>query len=100
MDGIRILNGRYEGAEIAMDTEQELVIGRDVHQCQFVIESAWVSRVHLRIRYDGKKYLVTDQSRHGTFYTDSNRLPNGVQVECNHNTVLNIGRDGIGILLI
>ena len=102
MGGIKILNGKYEGAEIEISPEHELVIGRDVHQCQFVIESSWVSRVHLRIGYDVRKdnYLVTDQSKHGTFDADNNRLPSMKTVRYGRNTVLNIGQDGIRIRLL
>lgn len=102
MGGVKILNGRYEGAEIEILPGQELVIGRDVHQCQFVIESSWISRVHVRIRYDEESgsYKVTDESTHGTFDSDKKRFPNGKTVECARQTIINVGEDGISILLL
>ena len=102
LGGIKILNGKYKGAEIALNPEQELLIGRDVHFCQFVIESSWVSRIHVKIQYDDKKncYKITDQSKHGTFDADKKKLPNGETVEFDKNSILNIGLDGIQILLM
>ncbi len=102
MRGIKILNGKYKGAEIKLQSKQELVIGRDVHLCQFVIESSWISRVHVRIQYDDKEdaYLIKDESKHGTYDSDNQRLPNGETVLFERNSIINIGQDGIQILLM
>ena len=102
MGGIRILNGRYKGAEIILIPGQELVIGRDVHQCQFVIESSWISRVHVRIQYDEQNdcYKITDESKHGTYDSDNCRLPNGETVTYERKSILNIGKNGIQLLLM
>ena len=102
MGGIKILNGQYKGAEIVLKAQEELVIGRDVHFCQFVIESSWISRIHVKIQYDDKEncYKITDQSKHGTYDADNRRLPNGETVLFERNSILNIGQDGIQILLM
>ena len=101
MGRIQVMNGKYRGALITVPDGEPLLIGRDVHRCQLVLEPRWVSRIHLIIRYDGESdsYLVTDWSKCGTYDYNGMRLPEKREVSCARHTALWIGENGIEILL-
>ena len=70
-------------------------VGRGAQECQIVTPDnvKGVSRIHCQIYYDdGKKvYYVVDQSTNGTYLRGNKRLPKGVQVEVQGNSILELG---------
>lgn len=74
------LTGEYAGAKIPIGKEP-IVIGRDQHCSNIILQNNQVSRQHCSIVYDAnrKLYIVRDFSSNGTFLENGTRLnPNQV----------------------
>ena len=99
---IRIQNGKYEDQLLVLQKGEILMIGRDINQCNLVLEAPWISKVHCSITYDVTRqcYLVTDYSINGTFLEDGARLPKDQIIELAPGSIVRIGEDGIGLQLL
>lgn len=77
--GLRGVSGMYSGLTFNLGPGETLTIGRDAKLAQIVISegSDMVSRTHCRISFDQQQnvYLLTDESKNGTFLSDGTRLP-------------------------
>lgn len=67
--------GMYNGAEFQVESEFEIIIGRDSFFSSIIISEGAksVSRKHCGVRYDKsrKEYLVTDYSSNGTYIAET-----------------------------
>ena len=54
-------------------------VGRGEH-CEVRVDDPAVSRVHLVLTWDGRSWIVTDQSRNGTYQRDGERLRGSLPV--------------------
>lgn len=93
--------GLYEGAQVPVEAEGELFIGRDEACCNLVIKNPQISRKHCGIRFnvsDGN-YLVTDYSTNGIYYKNGMRFPQREPVLCRPGTVFVIAQSGNEFLL-
>lgn len=99
---LRILNGKYKDAVIVLQAKEEFVIGRDVKQCNFILEAPWVSRVHCTISYDQneQQYIVTDHSENGTFVQNGERLPRKIAQNVSVGSVIEIGEGRIQLQML
>lgn len=68
--------GIYQGSLIRIKAEQSVLIGRDGHLCDIVINLPLVSRVHCEMLYhkNTREYILTDHSSNGTFLAGAKRL--------------------------
>jgi len=77
--GLRGVSGMYSGFTFDLGPGETLTIGRDAKLAQIVISegSDMVSRTHCRISFDRQQnvYILTDESKNGTFLSDGTRLP-------------------------
>ncbi len=99
---IRIQNGKYEDQLLVLQKDEILKIGRDMNQCNLVLEAPWISKEHCSIAYDADKqcYRVTDYSINGTFLENGTRLEKDQPMELTPGSVVRIGEDGIGLQLL
>ena len=93
--------GVYDGAQIPIESQSELVIGRDEICSNVVIKNPKVSRKHCSIRYNDVNgmYIVTDHSTNGVYYKNGEALPKDTPVECRPGTILVIAKSGNEFLL-
>lgn len=91
---IYVLSGAYKGA--CIDVDSNIVVGRDPNVCQLIMDGEQISRKHCKISFNNKtgKYLVTDYSTNGTYYTNGNRLDENVTSEIDSGTILILGKNG------
>ncbi len=91
---IYVLTGAYKGA--SLDVDGNIVVGRDPSMCQLIMDGEQVSRKHCKIGFNAStgKYLVTDYSTNGTYYTNGKRLDENVTVELDCGTIILIGKNG------
>ncbi len=70
------VQGDYLGAIIRIKPEQEIVIGRDGENADFVVNLPFVSRCHCTLTYHAHtmEYEVVDHSSNGTFVNGGKRL--------------------------
>ncbi|MBE5954096.1 MAG: FHA domain-containing protein [Lachnospiraceae bacterium] len=94
MAKIYVLSGAYKGARI--DVDSNIIVGRDPNTCQLIMDGEQVSRKHCKISFNPKtgKYLVTDYSTNGTYYTNGKRLDENVTSELDSGTIILIGKNG------
>ncbi len=65
-----VIYGAGLGRRIPLEGHDTLVIGRD-HDCEILVDDDTVSRRHVKLFFDGKKYRVRDlESTNGTFVND------------------------------
>ncbi|MCC8066112.1 MAG: DUF4234 domain-containing protein [Clostridiales bacterium] len=90
---IRFIKGVYSGAETEIVSGEELIIGRNSSQCNFILSDPDISRKHCSVRYsaDDGYFYVTDYSTFGVFMNGSQRLQKGVQTKCPPGTQLSLG---------
>lgn len=88
------IQGNFTGAEIPIEYGGELVVGRDPSRCSLVVDQPYVSRVHVKIGFDGKAFQATDCSEVGTFDLQKGRLPKDKTVSLPSGTHLQIGTTG------
>lgn len=99
---IRCLSGEYKNADIKIDMDKPLVIGRKSQTCNLIISSQYadVSREHCTIRLSGGYYYVTDHSRYGTFINDSKeRMDSGTEQKLAPGTKISLGHGENSFLL-
>lgn len=98
---IRILNGKYKDALLFMQDRNPLQIGRDLDQCNFILEAPWVSRLHCVIQYDFKAgcYHIQDVSENGT-WLDGSRMKKREWEDVASSAILWIGEDGTQMQLL
>ena len=99
---IRIQNGKYEDQLLVLQKGEILMIGRDINQCNLVLEAPWISKEHCSITFDETQghYMVTDYSINGTFLEDGARLAKDQATELMPGSIVRIGEDGIGLQLL
>jgi hypothetical protein len=66
--------------------------GRYAAACQTVLRAADVSQIHARVRWDGRRWEIIDQSRNGTTL-NGRRLPGGVWTALEAESVIRMGAD-------
>ena len=93
------LTGEYTGARIPIG-KTPVVIGRDYHSCNVILQDNQISRQHCSIVYDvfRKTYIVRDFSSNGTFLEDGSRLkPNQIN-ELPPGTKIRVGDNSTFVL--
>lgn len=88
------IKGEYKGAEIDLEPNEKLIIGRDPTSCNIVVssENKDISRMHCSVWYDPEKdaFKVMDTSSNGTF-VGGQRLPRDKKVQVPDNTIISLG---------
>ncbi len=93
---IMCTSGMYKDAVFQIESDFEIIIGRDSYFSSIVINenSSTISRKHCGIRYDKStgNYLVTDYSSNGTYIADTKeRLQRNVPVSLSSGTSIYLG---------
>jgi hypothetical protein len=71
----------------------EVTLGSDSHQAGLVISDASIDRLHARVQYDGKTYVITDAGTvAGTWVNYEEVPPGGVAIH--HMDIIHLGRIG------
>ncbi|MCC8127598.1 MAG: FHA domain-containing protein [Clostridiales bacterium] len=98
MTGVR---GAFAGAQIPLNSGEEMVVGRSADICNIILEGDLISRKHCTICYDGRTgyYVVTDFSGNGTFIGSGARLPEGKRTSLAPGTVIWIGSKDVSFQL-
>lgn len=98
---LNFIAGEYKGARISLNSDEDILLGRNQEICQLVFSEKDISRKHCKIRYSGRSghYYVTDYSSLGTVMNDSVRLRNGEETKCSVGTKLTLG-SGKNILIL
>ena len=102
MEGNRILciEGELKGAEIRLEPEEMIIVGREPRFSNLVFRDLSISRKHCYIELDKQgNYYVTDYSECGIVTGEGKRLERFNRVKCKKGTVLQIGRAGTKIVL-
>jgi DNA-binding NtrC family response regulator len=77
-----------ENTKLYLSPGEEKTIGRDPAKARFVLYDSSVSRLHARVRYEGRKWRIKNESTRGTFV-------NGKRVrgwaELTDNAIIRIG---------
>lgn len=83
------ISGQYAGAKVDVDNVS-IILGRDSHICQLILDGPKISRKHCSISYDSikKVYVVLDFSSNGTFLEDGTRLESGVINELKPGSII------------
>ncbi len=88
------IKGDYKGAEIDLEPNEKLIIGRDPTACNIVVssENKDISRMHCSVWFDPEKdaFKVMDTSSNGTF-VGGQRLPRDKKVQVPDNTIISLG---------
>ncbi|MCC8104044.1 MAG: DUF4234 domain-containing protein [Clostridiales bacterium] len=87
------IKGTYSGAEVEIQSGEELVIGRSGEICNFVLPDQDISRKHCSVRYSAEDgyFYVTDYSTFGVYMNGSSRLKKGIVTQCPPGTRLSLG---------
>lgn len=90
------LEGEYKGGVFKILNHEKIVIGRDYHFAEIVIngDNKYVSRIHCSIEYDinTDMYIVVDLSANGTFINDGrDKIPFGQETHIPRGTSVAIG---------
>ena len=91
---IRGLEGEYKGAEIVIESDQALVIGRNGEVCKLILSDEDISRKHCTIRFDSTEnaYFVQDHSSLGTYLNGNIRLEKEKMTRCPIGSKLTLGK--------
>ena len=91
---IRGLEGEYKGAEIIIESDQALVIGRNGEVCKLILSDEDISRKHCTIRFDAAEnaYFVQDHSSLGTYLNGNIRLEKEKMTRCPIGSKLTLGK--------
>lgn len=90
---IRCIKGAYNGAEIELKPDEEMIIGRSSTYSQLILSDQDISRKHCSVKYsinDGNYYVV-DYSTFGVILNDSQKLEKNVSTKCPVGTKLTLG---------
>lgn len=89
------IKGMFAGAQIPLESGEEIIIGRGAEICHIILEGSLISRKHCVVQYDGNtgNYLVTDFSENGTYVTSGGKLPHNKRLALSPGTVICIGND-------
>lgn len=87
------VSGMYQGAEIPMNSEESITIGRDAESSNLVISDKAVSRQHCSVTYDAfrQTYSVMDHSTNGVYLRDGSRLVQGQPATLHPGDTIRIG---------
>lgn len=104
---IRVLSGKYAGAEIAVNAREYIIVGRDPKQCHIILDAPIVSGVHCKIRFSPEEnvYYVLDRSTNGTFLVNNATGGKSALIKEQENrlvkgSTISIGNSGDKILLV
>lgn len=101
---IIILSGPLAGAEISLQNQEVIYIGKDPQRANIVFSGDFpnVSRLHCSVSYEEKfnKYFVTDCSTNGTFFAKTKeRFVQGKRTAVSRENILLLGDDKARIQL-
>lgn len=89
---LRCVAGSLLGASVILEPGDVIVIGRDPHVANLIVDDPKVSKKHCSVVYDGERdlYFIVDYSSNGTTLEDGTKLVKEAQtpVERNTNIVL------------
>ena len=90
---IRCIKGQYNGAELEILPNRELVIGRNSQMCNLILPDQDISRKHCSVKYSETEgcYYVTDYSTFGVYINDSQKLEKNVSVRLPVGTKITLG---------
>lgn len=76
------VSGMYQGAELPINSQESIVIGRDAENSNLVITDKAVSRRHCSVSYDAfcQYYIVIDHSTNGVYLKDGSQITPGQPV--------------------
>ncbi len=104
---IRVLTGKYAGAEIPVCAGEYIVIGRNPKLCHLILDALIVSGVHCKIRFvpEEETFYVLDQSTNGTYQvnhvTGEKILLNKDREEkLSKGSIITLGKGGEQLLLV
>ena len=90
------VSGMYKGVTFPLDSDEELIIGRDAMLSHIVIteNAEKVSRKHITVSFDSydNVYTVTDHSSNGTYLTDGTRLVANIPVKLQRGTIVYLAK--------
>ena len=90
------VSGMYRDVAFPIESDEELVIGRDAMMSHIVItqDAEKVSRRHLTISFDDYEniYIVTDHSTNGTYLADGTRIVSNIPVKLPSGTVIYLAK--------
>lgn len=89
------LTGTYMGSNVAINPNEEIIIGRDSSISHLILSDKTVSRKHCGVRYDAnrKMYQVIDYSSTGTQLGNGQDIPKGVYYDCTPGSIIQIGKN-------
>lgn len=94
---ITLLSGEMAGAEIGINNDEQIIVGKDSLQAQIVVPGEYerVSRVHCKISYnkEQKKLTVMDLSTNGT-YVDGKKIEPKVALWLENGSVVELTKNG------
>ncbi len=95
-----VLSGEGAGRSVTVDAMEKVKIGRNEKDCELVIPSRDISRIHCIAEYDSERcmFIVTDCSMNGVFI-NGQRLPLNIPVLFAGGTILMLSNDSHQILL-
>jgi len=90
---IIVVKGARVGKHYPVRPWEKILIGRDETQCDIVIPTNTVTRVHCEVYYDpGRKmYVVTDMSKNGIILNNEFLLPKNKECDVAPGSTLMIG---------
>lgn len=93
--GMICIRGTYIGKMIVLRSDEAVVLGRDVTQCNCILNDIQVSRKHCMITYLSSlnKYRVIDYSKNGTFIGMGQRLEKGREYYLEPKTEIYLGNE-------
>ena len=89
--GIQCLHGNYQGQ--VFPVQGEIIIGSQPGSAHIVLQDAYVSKQHCRIRFNAASgnYELIDLSTNGVFLENGVRLQSNMYHSCPRGTVLYLG---------
>lgn len=96
---ITCLSGEYTGGKFHVT--DKLVIGHDPSECNVVLSSKTISRIHCIIKYipQTDTYTVRDVSKNGTFGADDKRFAKNFEMQVPRMTEIYMGENKDRFLL-
>jgi len=88
--------GMYKGVTFPLESDEELIVGRDAMLAHIVIteNAEKISRKHITVSFDSydNVYTVTDHSSNGTYLADGTRLVANIPVKLQRGTVIYLAK--------
>ncbi|MDE6760068.1 MAG: LytTR family transcriptional regulator DNA-binding domain-containing protein [Lachnospiraceae bacterium] len=92
---IVFIKGKLLGAIIRIQSDKEIMVGRDAAKADIVISNPVISRVHCTITYHSETggYMVCDYSRNGIYRENGQQLPKNKSVWIQTGDILCLGNE-------